>query len=507
MRDRSRRGTPAALALAALGVLAAACGSDATPPPAAAPPPDKGDPVVASCSAASGAAPAPGERVAPGSRGPWAVENCVYGGASGIREGWIVDVTTDEAQNRWIATPAALYLATPGGALRRYDELDGLHLGEATGRTPGPVGWVKYCDMVPVAPDAPCSGDLVWGGATQYGIRSLAGGGPNEVFVGYHGGHTPGITCDGGPDWCDPLRHSGKIDRVRLNRDGSITVDRIDWWINHHDLGYWHNRTPFRLLYDHFFHPGTLYAAADHGIVIVFPDKFVPYPSALGKAGLDDWLDDFLGDHLHAQVCFHQSCASGGHPRAGDWRGLAFDAQGRLWHAGQYTAGAATWDPDPLNWWGRWGDAFVYAFGDPYVLGDGNEPVFKVPLEGDSVYLTAVSVCPDGRVWFGSAGPTGVNETVAVFDAPSYTFRAFDARALGLGERAVEDLLCLPDGRLVIAGQTAGAVVYDPAKGTSTPLRGLPGKKVVRLSLDTMVSPPSLLVATDGGAAVLRQLP
>jgi hypothetical protein len=30
---------------------------------------------------------------------------------------------------------------------------------------------------------------------------------------------------------------------------------------------------------------------------------------------------------------------------------------------------------------------------------------------------------------------------------------------------------------------------------------------VVRLELDTMVSPASLLVATDAGAAVLREIP
>jgi hypothetical protein len=499
------------LALGALGALASACGSSSTAPGGTVVVPGGKDPVVdpvaASCGAGGGA-PAPGSRVTLGTQGPWAVENCVYGGASGIQEGWIVGVTTDEAQNRWIATPRALYLATPGGAFRRYDELDGLHLGAVTGRTPGPVGWAKYCDMVPIADGAPCAPglELLWGGATATGIRSVAGGGPNEVFVGYHGGHTPGIACDGGPDWCDPLRHSGKIDRVRLNRDGSITVDRFDFWINN-QLGYWHNRTPFRMLYDHVFHPGTLYAAMDHGIVMIFPDRYTPYPSALGKAGLDAWLDDFVGDHLHAEVCVYPP-GQGCNPRAGDWRGLALDAQGRLWQAGQYTAGLATWDPDPLRWhdWNR-PEMFVESFGWKYVFGNGYEPVFKVPQEGDSVHLTATSVCPDGTVWFGSAGATAVTETVAQWSPATRSFRAFDARTLGLGERAVEDLVCLADGRLVIAGQTAGAVVYDPATGASAPLRGLPGRKVVRLELDTMVSPPSLLVATDAGAAVLREIP
>ena len=463
----------------------------------------------AGCSTDTSAVPALGARVALGTQGPWSNDGCVYGTMNGLREGWIVDVTTDEAQNRWIATPNALYLATPGGALRRYDERDGLHLGEVTGRTPGPIGWVKYCDDQPVPGNAPCTGNMVWGGANQVGIRSLAGGKPNEVFVGYQGTKTPGIegTCGGGPDWCDPMRHSGKIDRVHLNSDGTITVDRFDYWVNDHNLGYWHNRSPFRLLYDHVYHPGTLYAANDHGIVIVFPDRYVPY-AGTSKADLDPWLDKFIGDHLHAQVCYHASCASGGDPRAGDWRGLWLDSNGSIWHAGQFTAGLATWDPDPVNWWGRWGAAFQQSFGDPYVLGGppGTEPVFKVPLEGDNVNLTAVSLCPDGRVWFGSSGPTSVNDTVAVWHGNA-GFQTFDARALGLPDRPVEDLVCLPDGRLVIAGSNGGTVVYDPATGASKRLAGLPGTHVNRLTLDTTVKPWALMVATDAGAAVLRSIP
>jgi hypothetical protein len=329
------------------------------------------------------------------------------------------------------------------------------------------------------------------------------------VFVGYHGTHTPGTDCGGELDYCDPMHHSGKIDRVRLNADGSITVDRIENWVNDHEMLYWHNLTPFRLLYDHVFHPGTLYAAEDHGVVIVFPDRFVPYTPALGS--LDAWLNGFVGDHLHAEVCFHLPCNQGGFARAGDWRGLALNEKGELWHAGQFTAGLVTWDPDPVHWWERWGAAFVASFGDPYARTDApgfqNEPVFRVPQEGDSVHLTAVAVCPDRRVWFASEGADSVTETVAVFDPDAWTFRTFDARALGLPDRPVQDLVCLPDGRIVLAGAASGAAVYDPASGASRPLAGLPGDRVVRLSLDTTVTPAALMVSTDRGAAVLRQVP
>jgi hypothetical protein len=511
MTVRSRWGSWATRALAGVALAALACGpgSGTHSGGATGSHGPKAGVGFAGCSADPSATPAPGPRVAPGTQGPWTNDDCVYG-ANGLKEAWIVDVTTDEAQNRWIGTPNALYLATPGGALRRYDERDGLHLGDITGRTPGPVGWVEYCDDQPRTGSVPCSGTLKWGGANSNGIRSLAGGAPNEVFVGYHGSKTiPDNTCGGpGPDWCDPMTHSGKIDRVRLNADGSISVTRFDYWVNWHSMGYWHNRTPFRLLYDHVFHPGTLYAANDHGVVIVFPDRWTPY-TGTSPSDLDPWLAKFVGDHLHAEVCYHQSCASGGDPRAGDWRGLWLDGSGNLWHAGQYTAGLVTWDSDPVQWWERWGAAFLQSFGDPYVLGGpaGTEPVFKVPMEGDNVNLTAVSVCPDGRVWFSSSGPTGVTDTVAVWTPGVQTFKTYDGKALGLPDRAVQDLVCLPDGRLVVAGVNGGAVVWDPGSGASAPLAGLPGGHVNRLTLDTTVKPWTLLVATDGGAAVLRSIP
>ncbi|HEX9243968.1 MAG TPA: WD40 repeat domain-containing protein, partial [Anaeromyxobacter sp.] len=109
-------------------------------------------------------------------------------------------------------------------------------------------------------------------------------------------------------------------------------------------------------------------------------------------------------------------------------------------------------------------------------------------------------------VWFGSYGPTSVTETVASWTG-SAGFKTYDPRTLGLSDRAVQDLVCLPDGRLVIVGIASGAIVWDPASGVSKTLSGLPGSRVNRLTLDTTVKPWSLLVATDGGAVVLRNIP
>jgi hypothetical protein len=66
--------------------------------------------------------------------------------------------------------------------------------------------------------------------------------------------------------------------------------------------------------------------------------------------------------------------------------------------------------------------------------------------------------------------------------------------------------VCLPDGRIVLAGLTSGAAIYDPARGTSKALDGLPSPHVHRLGVDAMVSPFALMVSTDAGAAVLRDV-
>jgi hypothetical protein len=487
------RRTIFALAAAA---LAAGCGSsagEAAPGPATPPPP-----------------PPPDERdFTFGTRGPWPVENAVYGAEHGILESPVVGVTSDEAQNRWVATPDALYVLRPGDdAFLRYGPEDGLHLhGNAA----------RYCDDHPIAPDATCRGELSVGAG--FAITKIVGGGPGEVFVGYLGiDETPGVKCapkdptkrEGFGDYCDPNRHTGKIDRVRLQPDGAIEVARMDLVSNRQGGEYWHDRTIQGLAFDHFVHPHTLYAGTNHGVTMLLPDRYrLPRPG--------EWYDlayvEWMGDHLHARVCDGVPCPtdSEGPQRMGDWAGLDVDADGNLWHAGRWTAGLITWVPDPGEWFARNGAAFALAFGDPYPMapnaeGFTNEPVFKVAREGDSVHLTGVAVCPDGRVWFSSSGPdNGPGHTVAVWKGRS--FDTFPASRFGLGGGAVRDVVCLPDGRVALAGQHSGVVLHDPRTGASTAVPGLPSATILDLEVDRMVSPPALHVATSAGAAVLRVLP
>ncbi len=471
-----------------------------------------------------------GTTVKPGP-GPWPVANATYGAADGILEAPVVAMTTDEGQNRWVATLRALYLLRPGDTkFTRFDEKDGLHLGMLAGPAPGP-GWARYCDNAPVADDAPCGGTVTYGGAALNGIQSLAGGEANEVFVGYGGTHTVPLPprpsdgqnlCPDDPgwadyDWCDPYAHTGKIDWVRLQPGGKLGIVRFDLVANQMGGKFWHDRLMYRLAYDHFVHKRTLYGGSEHGVTILFPDKYrAPNPG--------EWFDsaysEYMGDHLHARVCRFDPPApcptsSEDGQRMGDWHGLAIDANGSLWHAGKWTAGRITWVADPHLWVLRNGAAFDVAFGDPYYgPGDGNVPVFEVAAEGHEPRMTGVAVCPDGRVWFSSQGaedgPAAANgDILAAWDGKGFTY--YTGPQIGLAEAQARDVACLPDGRVVVAGFTTGLTLFDPAKGTSTPIRAsgglIPSDAVRAIEVDRLVTPPTLEVATDGGAAALRVLP
>ncbi len=432
-----------------------------------------------------------------GSPGPWPIANVTYGRAHGILEAPVVGVTTDEAQNVWIATHTALYVLRPGQTqLRRYTSADGLHLMDNP---------VAYCDSS--FGDRACP---IYGGAAEPGISEIVGGGPDEVFVGYYG-HDEGTG-----DWHDPNRHSGKVDRVRLKADGTLEVDRFDFVANAHGAQYWHNRTVHRMVYDHFVHQRELYVGMNHGVTRVRPDQYrKPEPG--------EWFDkvnmEYMADHLHPRVCFHAPCDpnSEANQRMGGWRGLAIALDGDLWVAGKWTAGKIRYDPSLVTWFSRPGaKAFAVAFGDPYPVpanaeGFVNEPVFKVLLEGDPVNLVAVAVAPDGRVWFATSGyDVGPQKMygLAVWDGRKFV--VYEPKATGLPEAEIRDLVALPDGRLVIAGPRSGLVVWDPRTNASTPMRTpayLADDRVKRVQLDTMVNPPALQVATELGASFIRVLP
>jgi hypothetical protein len=421
--------------------------------------------------------------------------NTAYGATQGIAEQPVVGTTTDEAENLWVATNQALYLLRPGETtFHRYVAADGLHLQSNP---------VAYCDHFG---DNACPID---GAAYAPGITEIVGGAANEVFVGYQSNE------NGSQDWFDSNRHSGKLDRVRVSSNGKLQVDRFDMVFSA-TVQFWHNRSVHRLIYDHFLHPHELYVGTNHGVDLMRPDLFRnPNPGEWFNTVNNEWM----ADHLHPRVCYHAACIDESNQLMGDWYGLALAADGELWVAGRWTAGEIRWDANLFDWVERGGDAaFKYAFGDPYPTAPNaegfiNQPVFQVPLEGDPISSSAVSVCPDGRVWFAS-GPTYDLSTspaygIAVFDGHSFTY--FDpVHDAGLGEQNVADLICMPDGRIVVAGRTTGLSIWNPATGTHAAMNGaswLPSDQVMRLELDRMVAPPALHVSTYAGGATLRQLP
>jgi hypothetical protein len=472
-----------------------------------------------------------------GQQGPWPTTNVTYGFSEGIQESPVVGVSTDEpivqtdggvSQNLWIATNWGLYLAKPGEkAMRRYDSRDGLHL---------PGNAVAYCaDRFFADGDKSCR----TGDAANPGISTIVGGGPNEVFVAYYGVHDWSDPHDG--DWFDIWRHSGKLDRVRLNADGTLDVARMDL-VSGNSPQFWHNRTVYRLVYDHFIHKHELYVGADHGVDKISPDKY--FPPNKSWPFVDNLV--WMSDHLHPGTCFHEWCTGDEGKdlqKMGEWRGVAIAPDGDLWVGGKWSAGKilyvaensglhADGSPDPQSgtgWFQRGGSAYQYSFGfqfcgtsgvvsfwengwvqrscSPFT---GTPPVFWPPAPGEPVGISAVAVTPDGKSWWAS-GPFGSDPAYGLASFDGHAFKYFDpVRDAGMSERLVTDMVALPDGRLVLGSQSSGLTFWDPVKGTSLRLRsgqGIPDDAIYGLELDTMVKPPALHVATRGGAAVLRVLP
>ena len=134
-----------------------------------------------------------------------------------------------------------------------------------------------------------------------------------------------------------------------------------------------------------------------------------------------------------------------------------------------------------------------------------------VPAEGDVISVQAVAAATDGRVWFASGRTTSSDIPRGLASWDGNSFRYFDPqRDAGMAESDIRDMVVLPDGRLVLAGANTGLVFWNPQTGARTALRAggdLPDDHIFRLKLDRMVDPPTLYVATYGGALALRKLP
>ncbi|MFL5420978.1 MAG: WD40 repeat domain-containing protein [Myxococcales bacterium] len=479
-----------------------------------------------------------------GTPGPWPATNVTFSEADGLFAGdlgsGVVGITTDESQNIWIATRGALYVKrapAPDGSrpadttFRRFDGTGGhgtvidtaLHLQNNA---------VNYHDVGL----ADGIDGFFRGAASDPGIVSVVGGGPDEVFVGYASDHDFLSPDDGTSK--DPFRHMGKIDRVRLKSDGSIEVVRFDM-VSGNSTGFWHCREVWRMVYDHFIHKHELYVGTEHGVDKISPDKW--FLSTKSWIYTDNLV--WMADHLHPRACKNQYCTGDDGKDTqmmGDWKALAIGPDGDLWVGGKWSAGKIVYTelPAELNpdgtpnpqgvtgWFQRPGsEAFKYTFGDPWCGSSGRvnqwvdgkgwiltscppltgiPPVFLPPSEGDTVNIVAVTVAPDGLVWWASP-----QYGIASFDETKNGFNYFDPGSMGVGG-TVTDLVALPDGRLAIGSDGGGLTLWDPKTHESKTMRagsGLLDDNVRNLELDTMVNPPALHVSTATGAARIRIFP
>ena len=144
--------------------------------------------------------------------------------------------------------------------------------------------------------------------------------------------------------------------------------------------------------------------------------------------------------------------------------------------------------------------------------------MFPVAQVGDVVSLSAVTVAKDGTAWFASSffygGTPAVTGPGGGLGLAHYLgngkFDYYSPFNAGMSQQDVQDMVALPDGRLVLAGAGSGLVFWDPTTGAKRTVRagqGIPDDGVRQLELDAMVDPPALRVATNGGVAVFRQFP
>jgi len=395
----------------------------------------------------------------------------IYGSAQGLMEAPI-SASVDEGENLWVVTESALYLLAPGPrTFRRYTARDGLHYGP---------GYTEPPDIT-----------LVEGGAR------------GECFVGYSARDTNASMFKDAHMWTDPWAHMGKMDQVLLQADGSLKVNRYDLR-NSNDGHYYETRTIMSMVYDHFQHPGNLYVGSNHGVTRIIPSKYYPPPHLDTDPFNTRDEREWYGDHVHPVVCFGGPCTQDRVTTFGDWFGLTLAQDGRLWMGGLTSAGAIHYREDLYDW------LQSYAPINPFSPAFEWPPVFTPPDFGSPVNIRGVAVTPDGIAWFVSGeveswrGPT---YGIAAYDGKRFTY--FDPTALGAIEYNILEVQALADGRLVFGFPSSGLLVWNPGddKGRRITQRdGLPGERIGRMSQDRMHDPPLLLVPTDGGLAVFRDL-
>jgi hypothetical protein len=364
--------------------------------------------------------------------GPWPVADLTFYPLSNL-----IDASPDEAQNVWAVSYDSLWLLRPGSTdWKRYTAADGLHI-------------VPFTD-----PD---------GHPNVTHITAMAGGGTNQVFVGYYG-YESDATRDTDSDALSSL---GWADRVNLVADGTLNV--VHYWFHcDRSPGIVEDRSTRRMIYAHDGNArGHLFLGMDHGVVHIF--------------------DDLAGDHVHPEVWYQRDAA---YPveKIGENFGLSVTPSGDLWIAGGYGVGLQAWNPTPHL---AWVDA---PFKEAFTVYTGDHEL-NVPY-GYREDQRGVAVTPDGRVWFASF-------THGLWDWDATSPHSYsNVHEWSSVPSQLTDLAADLDGTLWIVTYGGQLLRFNPATNSYVTWPGISDAR--RIVMDTTVVPRALYVSMGGGLAVIR---
>lgn len=372
--------------------------------------------------------------------GPWPLaELTTYGAAQGL-VGPILDASPDEAQNIWAISRDALFVMRPGQTrFSIFTTADGLHIQPFT----DPYG-------------AP---------AASY-LTALAGGAPNQAFVGYFGYESsPDPFAD-----TEEQRQLGNADKITLLPDGRITVTRYLFRCDYDAAHCWEDRSVRRMLYAHSdTAAGHLFLGMNHGAVHVFNDSW--------------------GDHIHVGAWYQ---VEGGPPTlsVGQWYGLALEPNGDLWIAGKTGVGLQPWNPTPHF---AWVDGhFRYSF----TTNTADHGLHIAPDYQEN--QRGIGRAPDGTIWMAS-----LSYGLFSWDPASRDYARIQRwTSPGLPQSQYVDLAADLDGSLWLVLASGELLRFQPTTGAVQTTPGVSG--VRRIYLDATVTPRSLYAATTSGLAVIR---
>ncbi len=398
--DNLGRSTTAQLIILASGPMT---------PDAGTPAPDAGTVVDSGTPVPDAGAPVPDAGTPPANGLRW------YGSAEGVP--WARSVSADEAGVIWAVHDTGILTLAPGQS--RFTSHTGV--GQLT------LGDWPY---------------------------TVCGGEGNRAYVGYVSPESLPVT-GGTPE----QRLRGDLDRLVLNANGTVSVEKHYQLVNTNDAAFDEVRTVVGCVRQNARsspYYGELYVGSNHAVTRIRGDD--------------------IADHRHVVFAKPNGTLVIGY----NWA-VALEPGGALFFANEYKLGILQPTPALLDWLSFQVNPYSL---DTYVdlLG---------PLE-DPDRWHAAAVTPDGKHWLGSWGKG------LLWMTPSP--RAYQ-RVLDAPDSQINALAAEADNSVWVATQTAGLWRYGNGTWTALPL---PAKKVLGLFLDTRTSPRTLYIATDRGIGVYQ---